>query len=172
MSPTQVTLSSLMCLHLLCVHYCKEKTKKKQQAGPNFKVNNQHESGNEKRLFGHFDFNHQIQKPLPSVTQACSSRLLPSQPMLLDLETKLLHLFVLKKKSDLSWTSPRLIHMLTLQFLADVFTSWWKIPYRSSPRFGFLLVFYPLILVAYCGIADNTRKSCFTPITGTFFKEC
>lgn len=39
------------------------KKKEKKQAGQNFKVNYQHESGNKKRWFGHFDFNHQIQNP-------------------------------------------------------------------------------------------------------------
>lgn len=46
-----------MCLDVLGVHYHKEK----KQAGQNFKVNYQHESGNEKSMFGHFDFNHPIQ---------------------------------------------------------------------------------------------------------------
>lgn len=47
--------------------------KKKKQAGQTFKVNYQHESGNEETLFGHSDFNHQIQKPFPSVIQAWES---------------------------------------------------------------------------------------------------
>lgn len=154
----------------------KKEKKKQQQAGQNFKVNNQGESGNEKRLFGHFDFNHQIQNPsLPWPRRVLPGRsrgqFLSPQPKLLDPETKLSHLFVLKKKSDLSLDLTRLIHMLKLQFLTDIFASWWKIPYHSSPCFGFLLVFYPLIFVAYCGIADNTRKSCFTPLTSTFFKK-
>lgn len=41
----------------------------------------------------------------------------------------------------------------------------------TSPWFGSLLDFYPLIFVAYCCTADNTRTSCFTPLTNVFFTK-
>lgn len=57
---------------------------------------------------------------------------------------------------------PRLIHVLRLQFLADVCTR------AESSRPGLIpawlsACFYPFIFVASCGIADNTRKSGFIP---------
>lgn len=70
------------------------------------------------------------------------SPFLSPQPMLLHLETKLLHLFILKKKIRLIFGfRPCLIHVLKLQFLADVCTSCWKLPPWPRPCFGFLLVF-------------------------------
>lgn len=128
-------------------------------AGQNIKVNYQHESGNEKRLFGHQDFNHQIQELLPLVTgvkksgnslhpgQSFSSFPLP-QPRSLGLKTKLLHLvFFSLKKSDLFLDFTSVVFICSSCNSLQMFDVGAYVERSlTSPWFGFWLALYPLFL--------------------------
>lgn len=133
-------------------------------------------------MFGHFDFNHHIQNPLPPVTQAWESvQLSPARPEFQFICLSSAHApgsenkaftFIYSKNSDLSLDLTPVLFICSGYNSLQMFDVGPRVE-RSfiSPWFGSPPDFYPLIFVAYCCTVDNTRKSCFTPLTNVFFTK-